>query len=612
MKHVTHLHRCIEESRAAGGFFIASNSPEIAELIANGTELDFVCVDLQHAAVSSADGVHILRAIQAADSQATPLVRVPDHSVYWIQQMLDAGYTGLIVPLVESAEEARQLVQAAFFPPVGVRSLAGSVRASIYDVEVAGINDRIILLPQIESAQGLEHIEEIVAVEGVTGVFIGPDDLRLSCGWSGKDLWSYKPFTDAIQQILDACHKHDKIAAIPCGKPNDARDAGFQMIALGGDIGEVRNGMVSRINDMLKQLQSPDGSGHEQANEATDDRDRQRPETYRKSLAHYDRWIESNLQKNDDAWRHPGSADAYFSLSVYANYIGRLDWALSALRHVEKHFIDADGTLKQNANRDQMINYAPSWFAWAAFEVEAYELCTGLLDHISSFQHHSSGGFFAGIKERDSNRGPIDFDSTTMSTIALARGGRVESSTSGAEYLLNLCQAQPAPNEKFCTAWSEPGGILIDPAQTAPTTILTWTKPRQHYYKMGLLVVALAQVYGVTGRREFLDTAIKMYKETISRASDLWTNTLGHKMCWAATTLYAITREKEYLQEACRFADHLVCLQQRDGSYAYPELWETFPPEPWEKVPNIGCQFALWISRVLRLLEFETYRGFGG
>ncbi len=254
MEPITRLHRCLAESRVAAGMFLQSNSPAVIELIVNGTELDFSCVDLQHVPISPADSVHVLRAIQAADPATTPVVRLPDHGVYWIQQSLDAGYMGLIVPLVESAQQARKLVRAAFFPPLGARSLAGSIRASIYGVDVVSMNDRIILLPQIESAEGLEHVEEIVATDGVNGVFMGPDDLSLSCGWHGKDPWSHKPFVDAVQRIVKACHKHDKVAAIATSAIKDARAAGFNIILFGSDMGEVRINAVHNINDKLGQV----------------------------------------------------------------------------------------------------------------------------------------------------------------------------------------------------------------------------------------------------------------------------------------------------------------------------------------------------------------------
>lgn len=254
MESATRLHQCIAESRTAAGMFMALNSPAVAELIAAGADLDFFGADLQHAPVSADDSASLLRSVQAVNPEITPLVRLPDHSVYWIQQSLDIGYMGLVVPLVESAAQARELVRAAYFPPEGDRSFAGSVRRHLYGDEPDRANERTILLPQIESAKGLENAEEIIAVEGVSGVLFGPEDLSLSYGWRGQDLWSYPPFLEAAKRVVELCRQYNKIPAILTGAFEEARDTGFQVIGLGGDIAMVRVDLVALINERVNRL----------------------------------------------------------------------------------------------------------------------------------------------------------------------------------------------------------------------------------------------------------------------------------------------------------------------------------------------------------------------
>ena len=328
----------------------------------------------------------------------------------------------------------------------------------------------------------------------------------------------------------------------------------------------------------------------------------ERIDRYRNSLARFDQWVNEHRQP-DGSWCRPSSADGYFSSIHYANYIGRRDQALAMLRYVASRFLEADGTLKQGPERDGMVIYVPSWLAWGAFEADAFQLSTQLLDYVVSFQSPGCGGFFAGAPGRRDLRGPIGFDSTTIATIATARTGRTAASVKAADFLVKLVHAQPAPDEKLYTAWAEPEGLLTEEHQPAETSILRWSEPGQYYYKVGLFTVALAHVYGATGKREYLDVAVELYRRTVTRAADLWTNTLGHKMCWAATYLHAITGQPEYLQHACRLADHLVAMQYHDGSFTYPELFPTFPPEQWDILPNLGSQFALWIARTLRALE---------
>lgn len=78
---------------------------------------------------------------------------------------------------------------------------------------------------------------------------------------------------------------------------------------------------------------------------------------------------------------------------------------------------------------------------------------------------------------------------------------------------------------------------------------------------------------------------------------------LASRCFWAATTLYTITRKSEYLEHACRFAAYLVGLQQDYGTFLYPELWKSYPPEKWELIPNASGQFTLWITRTLGAFE---------
>jgi 4-hydroxy-2-oxoheptanedioate aldolase len=606
MQHETRLHRCIADRTIAAGFFTGLGSPALVDLLAHGTTLDFLAVELQHAPIDAAMCSALLRAMQTADPDVTPIVRLPDHSVYWIQQSLDAGYIGLIAPLVESADQARELVRAAYFPPIGARSFAGSVRASMYGIEPDQANEHLILLPQIESARGLEHVEEIVAVKGITGVLFGPEDMSLDCGWRGRDLWTHPPFMDAVERVVSACRKHDKPAATLTGAPLCARDAGFNIIGFGGDTGQVRIDMVTRCNEQVNAIHGSSSADNTTSTSVTAPTgNASRRQAYRACIDRFNAWVGTNLRAGAAGWRHEASADAFFSLSVYGSQVGRRDWSLRALSHIQRNFIDEDGILKQGANRDQMTTYVPAWLAWASFDTEVLDLGVRLLDFICGFQDPSSGGFFAGEAERKSQKGLIDFDGTTISMVALARGGRVEPAVRGAEFLLNLREAQPAPDQQFCTAWSAPDTGLIEPQQAAATTILRWDQPQQHYYKVGLFVVALTHVYGVTGERRFLDAATTLYQDTVERAADLWTNTISHKMCWAAITLHSVTGQPEYIEHACLFADHLIGLQQSDGTFSYPEFWDRHPPDNLDLVPNIGPQFALWITRVLRVLEAD-------
>jgi 4-hydroxy-2-oxoheptanedioate aldolase len=256
MQYQTRLHRRLQDCQVAAGYLLGLNCPALAELLVANVQLDFVGIDLQHSPATPADLAHMLQAIQAADPQVTPLCRLPSHDAHWVQYALDTGCVGVVVPLVESADQARRLVRAAYFPPKGSRSIAQSVRASLYGDFITQSNAQMILLPQIESAIGLERVEEIVAVDGVTGVLVGPGDLSLDCGWTGQKLWDFQPFLSAVKRVVAACRRHSKVAAIltDAASSEPAMEVGFQIIGVGCDQAFVRVRMAGEVDRTAKAI----------------------------------------------------------------------------------------------------------------------------------------------------------------------------------------------------------------------------------------------------------------------------------------------------------------------------------------------------------------------
>ena len=324
----------------------------------------------------------------------------------------------------------------------------------------------------------------------------------------------------------------------------------------------------------------------------------------RDSLQGVNAWIDAHLQP-DGSWRYPSRIDGYFSIVAYASYIGRRDWARSILRYVERSFPHSTEVLRQGANRDQMVGYVPAWFVMGALDSEDFSLSSRLIDYLVGFQSLQSGGFFGSREGRDSGAGPIEFDTTAMCVIALAHAGRVEHGLKGADFLLRLLEVQPDATSGFHTEWSDPEGLVPQESLSNPASLIRWSEPKQHYYKIGLYALALAHAYGLSGDRKYLVASRIVYDETVKRAADLWTNTFSHKMCWAATVLHAICGEIEYAEHAGRLAEHLISVQHSDGTFNYPELWSSYPPDPWDMIPNAVGQFGLWIARALDVLATD-------
>lgn len=148
---------------------------------------DAVIIDLEHGPFSLESTVHHCQALSCSD--ATPLARIADDSVSLIKRVLDAGIYGLLVPQIESAEQARGVVAAAKYPPQGIRGVAGSTRAAGFGHEplkyLSRANEDIFLAVAIESKTACENLDAILEVEGLDAVFLGPMDLASSLGYLG-------------------------------------------------------------------------------------------------------------------------------------------------------------------------------------------------------------------------------------------------------------------------------------------------------------------------------------------------------------------------------------------------------------------------------------------
>ncbi len=222
------------------------------------TGLDYVLIDTEHSAV----GIEFLSsAITAADAAGiVPLVRINDIARSKVLQPLDYGAQGLIVPAVETVEQVRRLVEYAKFPPVGNRGFCPTrdggygydeVSMQGTDVYFAHANQETLMIPQCETVGCLEHIEEITAMDGVDGIFVGPFDLSIALG--RPMAFDCDEMRAALDRILNACHKNNKMAFIFCGDAQAAKARaaqGFDSVTAGLDIMALVDSYRAMVQDI--------------------------------------------------------------------------------------------------------------------------------------------------------------------------------------------------------------------------------------------------------------------------------------------------------------------------------------------------------------------------
>ena len=208
------------------------------------TGMDYVLIDLEHSPIGAEHAAQLVGVAQGAG--LAPLVRVDGIERSPILKMLDAGAAGLVVPQLETVEQARELVGYAKFPPLGNRGYcptrdggwgSGSCYERGMDGYMAEANASTLLIPQCETAGCLEHIEEIAAVEGVDGIFIGPFDLSIALGIPGQ--FGDPLLTEGIERVRRACAAAGKLCIMYAGSGEAAKryfDQGFPSVAAGLDI----------------------------------------------------------------------------------------------------------------------------------------------------------------------------------------------------------------------------------------------------------------------------------------------------------------------------------------------------------------------------------------
>lgn len=241
------------EKKTLGTFFELGGCGVMEALTRTG--LDYVIIDTEHGPFSVETTAEYIRA--AENGGLLPYVRIGSVQRPYVLRMLDIGARGLIVPNITGLEQVRELVRFAKFPPVGQRGYCPT-RTSVWGADdwardaleyMAECNRRVSVFPQCETAEALEQVEDIAALEGVDGIFVGPCDLSIALGVP-LEMDSPK-LLGAIDRVLGACRKYGKRSMIFAGTPEKAREMfrkGFDSVAYSLDAAILVNAVRSQAD----------------------------------------------------------------------------------------------------------------------------------------------------------------------------------------------------------------------------------------------------------------------------------------------------------------------------------------------------------------------------
>jgi len=239
------------------GSWISLGHPAIAEIMA-AAGFDWLVVDLEHSVIDMRDAEELIRTIDLKG--CVPLARMTSNDCNQIKRVMDAGAHGVIVPMVNSAEEARQVVAAVRYPPFGVRGV-GLARAQGYGNAFQDykkwLEKEYIVVVQIEHINAVEAIDEILMVEGVDAFIVGPYDLTGSMGIPGE--FDDPRFEQAMTRVLKAGREHGIPGGIHVVEPDIQQlkgriDEGYRFLAYSVDIRMLDVLSRQAVNEVRRML----------------------------------------------------------------------------------------------------------------------------------------------------------------------------------------------------------------------------------------------------------------------------------------------------------------------------------------------------------------------
>jgi 4-hydroxy-2-oxoheptanedioate aldolase len=218
----------------------------------------WLTVDIEHSLVDWETATHMFASI--AEAGCTALARVPSNRHDHIKRVLDNGAHGIVVPMVNSRPEAEAAVAASLYPPVGNRSVGGSVHAMNFGATsvdyFAHANEEVLIVLQCEHIKAVEDADAIFSVPGIDGIFVGPNDLAASMRSKDGKPPSGAATAEALKHVLTTCRKHGVAPGIHCMNAEEARhrvEEGWQFVAVTSELKMMLDGVQAVLKTLGTQ-----------------------------------------------------------------------------------------------------------------------------------------------------------------------------------------------------------------------------------------------------------------------------------------------------------------------------------------------------------------------
>ncbi len=248
------VQKALRAGQPSVGTWLSLGSITAARFLARAG-FQWLTVDIEHTLTDWETAAHMLAAI--ADAGCTALARVPANQHDHIKRALDNGAHGIVVPMVNSRQEAEDAVSAALYPPRGTRSVGGSVHALNFGTDAntyfARSDDELLIVLQCEHIRAVEDADAIFSVPRIDAIFVGPNDLAASMRSKEGRPPSAEATNQALRHILETCRKHGVPAGLHCYSAEDALrriEEGWQLIAIGSEL----KMMLGAAGELVKKV----------------------------------------------------------------------------------------------------------------------------------------------------------------------------------------------------------------------------------------------------------------------------------------------------------------------------------------------------------------------
>jgi 4-hydroxy-2-oxoheptanedioate aldolase len=246
--------RALKAGQPAVGTWLSLGSITATRFMARAG-FDWLTTDIEHSLVDWETATHMFASI--ADAGCTALARVPANRHDYIKRVLDNGAHGVVVPMVNSRQEAEDAVAAMLYPPFGTRSVGGSVHALNFAASASDyykhVNDELLIVLQCEHIDAVENADAIFSVPGIDAIFVGPNDLSASMRTKDNKPASAQATKQAMDHILATCKKHGVAPGLHTGNADEANARiaeGWQFIAIASELKMMLNGVNAEVQKL--------------------------------------------------------------------------------------------------------------------------------------------------------------------------------------------------------------------------------------------------------------------------------------------------------------------------------------------------------------------------